>query len=131
MNALAAAFGLKMDLESGKLPLTRVRERSMKEYLEATEHPIVIRDNHVLSYTIGSVRRVAVCFRSEKQLLSTVKRTRKKDAAFDGLPEVPWQYGALYRDPPGKQYVEVDQDITEHSIEHVSLLASDECEWSG
>ena len=54
-----------------------------------------------------------------------------KDAAFDGLPEDPWRYEALYPDPLGKQYVEVVQDIDGHSIEHVSLLASGGWAWSG
>ena len=46
-----------------------------------------------------------------------------KDAAFDGLPEDPWRYEALYPDPLREQYVEIVQDIGGHSIEHVSLLA--------
>ena len=54
-----------------------------------------------------------------------------KDAAFDGLPQAPWRYEALYSDPLGEEYVEVVRDIGGHSIEHVSLLASGGWAWSG
>ena len=53
------------------------------------------------------------------------------DIAFDGLPEAPWRYEALYPDQLGEHYVEVVQDIGSHSIEHVSLLASGGWAWSG
>ena len=85
----------------------------------------------MLRYTNGAARRVAVCFRSERQLLATFKGTRMKDAAFEGLPEAPWRYEALYPEPLGEQYVEVVQGIGGHSIEHVSLLASGGWAWSG
>ena len=74
---------------------------------------------------------IAICFRSEKQILATFKGTRMNDAAFDGLLESPWQYEALYPDPLGEQYVEVAQDISGHAIEHVSLLASGGWAWNG
>ena len=131
MNELEAALSLTMELESGRLPLTRVREGGITDFLRKQNIPIIIRGNPVLRYTNGAARRVAVSFRSEKQLLATFKGTRMKDAAFDGLPEAPWRYEALYPDPLGEQYVEVVQDIGGHSIEHVSLLASGGWAWSG
>ena len=120
-----------MELESGRLPLTRVREGGITDFLRKQNIPIIIRGNPVLRYTNGAARRVAVCFRSEEQFLATFKGTRIKDAAFDGLPEAPWRYEALYPDPLGEQYVEVVQGIGGHSIKHVSLLASGGWAWSG
>ena len=127
MNELEAASSLTMELESGRLPLTRLREGDITDFLRKQNIRIIIRGNPVLRYTNGAVRRVAACFRSEKQLLATFKGTRMKDAAFDGLPEAPWRYEALYPDPLGEQYVEVVQDIGGH----VSLLASGGWAWSG
>ena len=120
-----------MELESGRLPLTRVREGGITDFLRKQNIPIIIRGNPVLLYTNGAARRIAVCFSSEKQLLATFKGTRMKDAAFDGLPETPWRYEAPYPDPLGEQYVEVVQGIGGLSIEHVSLLASGGWAWSG
>ena len=85
----------------------------------------------MLRYANGAARRVAACFRSEKQILATFKGTRTKDAAFDGLLEAPWRCEALHPDPLGEQYVEVVQDISGYSIEHVSLHASGGWAWSG
>ena len=125
MNELEAALSLTMELESGRLPLTRVREGGITDFLRKQNIPIIIRRNPVLRYTNGAARRVAVCFRNEKQLLATFKGTRMKDAPFDGLPEAPWRHGALYPDPLGEQYVEVVQDIggtpssTSHSLQVV------------
>ena len=87
--------------------------------------------NPVLRYTNVATRRAAVCFRSEKQLLSTFKGTRMKDPANDGLAEAPWRYEDIYPDSLEEQYVEVVQDISGYSIEHVSLLASGVWAWSG
>ena len=103
MNELKAALSLILDLESGNIPLTRVKEGGIKDFLRPQLIPIVVRDNPVLRYTNGAARKAAVCFRSDKQLLSTFKGILIKDAAFDGLPEAPWQYEALYpgRDGPG------------------------------
>ena len=129
MNELEAALSLIMELESGRLLLTRVREGGITDFLRKQNIPIIIRGNPLLRYTNEAVRRVAVRFRSEKQLLATFKGTRVKDAAFDGLSEAPWEYEALYPDPLGEQYVEVVQGIGGHSIEHVSLLASGGWAW--
>ena len=131
MNELEVALSLTMELDSRRLALTRVREGGISDFLRKQNIPIIIRGNPVLRYTNEAARRVAVCFRSEKQLLATFKGTRMKDAAFDGLPEAPWRYEALYPDPLGEQYVEVVQDIGGRSIEHVSLLASGGWAWSG
>ena len=120
-----------MELESGRLPLARVREGGITDFLRKQNIPIIIRGNPVLRYTNEAARRVAVCFRSEKQLLATFKGTRMKNASFDGLPEAPWRYEALYPGPLGEQYVEVVQGIGGHSILHVSLLASGGWAWSG
>ena len=79
----------------------------------------------------GAAKCVAVCFRSEKQLLAIIKGTRTKNAAFDGLPGARWRYEALYADPLDEQYVQIVQDISGNSIEHVSLLASGGWAWSG
>ena len=91
MNELEAALSMTMELESGRLPLTRVREGGITDFLRKQNIPIII-PNPLLRYTNGAARRVAVCFRSEKQLLATFKGTRMKDAAFDGLPDAPWRY---------------------------------------
>ena len=120
-----------MELESGRLPLTRVREGIITYFLRKQNIPIIIRGNPVLRYTNEAAKRVAVCFRSEKHLLATFKGTRMKDAAFDALPEAPCQNETLYPDPLGEQYVEVVQAIGGRSIEHVSLLASGGWAWSG
>ena len=130
MNELEAALSLIMELESGRLPLTRVREGGVTDCLRKQNIPIFIRGKPVVRYTNEAARRVAVCFRSEKHFLATFKGTRMKDAAFDGLPEAPWRYEALYPDPLGEQYVEVVQGIGGHSFLHVSLLASGWA-WSG
>ena len=53
------------------------------------------------------------------------------DAAFGGLPEAPWRNEDLNPDPLGEQYVEFVQDISRHSTEHFSLLASGGWAWSG
>ena len=82
------------------------------DFLRQPNTPIIIRGNPVLRYTNGAARRVAVCFLSEKQLLSTFKGTRMKGTAFDGLTKIPWRYDALYPEPLGEQYVEVVQDIS-------------------
>ena len=122
-----------MELESGRggLPLTRMREEGITDFLRKQNIPNIIRGNTVLRYTSGAARRVVVCFRSEIQLLAAFKGTWMKDSAFDGLPEASWIYEALYPDPLGEQYVEVVQDISGHSIEHVSLFASGGWAWSG
>ena len=124
MKELKAALSLTMDLESGNQPLTRVKGGGIRDFSRHQKILSVVRANPVLRYTNGAVRRVVVCSWSEKQLLSTFKGTRMKDAAFIGLPEAPWRYEALYPDPLGEQYVEVVQDTGSHSIEHVSLFAS-------
>ena len=114
MNELEAALSLTMDLESGSLPLNRVKEGGVRDFLRQQNIPTVERANPVLRYTNGAARRAAVCFRSEKQLLSTFKGTRMKDATSDGLPEALWRYEAVYPDPLGEQYVEVVQDTGGH-----------------
>ena len=73
MNELEAALSLTMELESGRLPLTRVREGGITDFLRKQNIPIIIRGNPVLRYTNGAARRVAVSFRSEKQLWSSDK----------------------------------------------------------
>ena len=92
---------------------------------------MIIRGNPVLRYTNVTARRVAACFHSEKQFLSTFKDTRMMDAAFGGLPEAQWRNEVLNPDPLGEQYVEFLQDISRHSTEHVSLLASGGWAWRG
>ena len=83
-----------------------------------------MRGNHVLHYSNGAIRKVVVCFRSELELLSTLKGKRKKEAIFDGLPETTWRYEVLYPDPLREQYVVIKKGISGHLIEHVLLLAS-------
>ena len=72
-------------------------------FREAKDHLIVIRGNSVLAYTDETARRNAVCFRSEKQLLSNFKGMQIKDGTFDGFPEASWRYDALYPDPLAEQ----------------------------
>ena len=76
-------------LESGSLPLTRVKEGGIGDFSRQQNIPLVVRANPVLRCSNGAAKKDAVSFRSEKQLLSTFKGTRMKGAAFDGPPEAP------------------------------------------
>ena len=125
MKDVEAGSSLTMELESGRPSLTLIREVGViRDFLSPQNIHFIIRGNPGLRYINRAERRVAVCFRSERGFLSTSKCTRKKDAASDCLPEASWRCEALYPHPLGEQYMEVVKDISGHSIEHVSLLAS-------
>ena len=48
MNELAADSDLTKELESGRLPLSRVRELGLRDILRQQNPPVVIRGNPVL-----------------------------------------------------------------------------------
>ena len=67
-------------------------ETEHTSFVEATEHTHCYTWQSFAGIHQRSTEEGGSLIRREKQLMSTFKCTRMKDADFDGLSEAPWQY---------------------------------------